>query len=340
MLYMLNQDGVSTTFVRLTPTTLQEEGRREKDMERWLTENPNAVLPESERAFVISDEESFENLADILAVDPEGNILVVEIKRGRTPRDVVAQALEYVSDVAGWDYSRLNSRAVAYFAKRGIHHESLLAAFQDVFGVQPGEFDESRFNRKQRAFVVAESIDEKVERTARWLFRRGVEITCIQYECFRAGDNQLFIDFNEVVRPEEADTLDEGVSPRRRSSAPSEEEVVARLSGGVKDLYLELKRRVMAFGDDVQSGATSGYLKFAARRNFAELHPQRERIRIYVRPEGFNLLPEQSAIQDGVLVRRISDKFIWTLNHEFVLDSGTDLEAVETLLRRSYEAAR
>ena len=34
---------------------------------------------------------------DLLAVDREGNLVVVELKRDKTPRDVVAQALDYAS---------------------------------------------------------------------------------------------------------------------------------------------------------------------------------------------------------------------------------------------------
>jgi hypothetical protein len=106
---------------------------------------------------------------DILAADREGNLLVIEVKRGQTPRDVVAQALEYASDVGTWDYPLLNRRAAQYFASRGMEYESLLAAFQAVFSVDPVEFHEQQFNQEQRIFVVAEAIDPKTERTARWL---------------------------------------------------------------------------------------------------------------------------------------------------------------------------
>ena len=37
---------------------------------------------------------------DLLGVDREGNVVVVELKRDRTPRDVVAQALEYAAFAA------------------------------------------------------------------------------------------------------------------------------------------------------------------------------------------------------------------------------------------------
>ena len=40
---------------------------------------------------------SYGGRIDILAVDAVGNLVVIELKRDRTPRDVVAQALDYGS---------------------------------------------------------------------------------------------------------------------------------------------------------------------------------------------------------------------------------------------------
>ncbi|MBI5948937.1 MAG: hypothetical protein HY875_12435 [Chloroflexi bacterium] len=333
---MLKQVEAATTFVRLMPTTMAAQGLKEKAMEEWLAANPHAVLPEEERAFVISQATSFENLVDILAVDQKGDLVVIEIKRGQTPRDVIAQALEYCSDVETWDYQQLNARAINYFRSKGLQYESLSGAFEEIFGVLPGEVDESRFNQQQRIFIVAEAIEQKVELTSRWLLRRGIDIACIQYECFRTADGQLFLDFREIVRRDEAPAPE---GPRKvRASAPTEEEFVDQMSGAAQVLYGELKRRVRAFGDDVQSGATALYLKFVAGRNFGEIHHMKAGLRVYVRPEGFTI-PESGTMEvEGLRVTRVSDRYIWTLNHWFTVASDADVDAAERLLRRSYDA--
>ncbi|MCO7244261.1 MULTISPECIES: PDDEXK family nuclease [Halomonadaceae] len=39
----------------------------------------------------------FDKLIDLLAVDANGTVIVIELKRDKTPRDVVAQAIDYAS---------------------------------------------------------------------------------------------------------------------------------------------------------------------------------------------------------------------------------------------------
>jgi len=146
VLYKLKQaDKGKTTFVPFMPTSMAQRGLPEKAMEQWLADNPEAVQPEGQHILVISQEHPFEPIVDILAVDPQGNLVVIEIKRGQTPRDVVAQALEYASEVASWDYQRLNQRAVSYFQARDLPYESLLGGFQDFFQMAPGDFNEGDF---------------------------------------------------------------------------------------------------------------------------------------------------------------------------------------------------
>lgn len=164
MLYKLKKTGERTTFVPLKPTSMGEQGLLEKQMEQWLADNPNAVLPEGEeRVLVISQEAPFQNMTDVIAIDDEGNIVVIEVKRGVTPRDVIAQALEYAADVAEWDYDILNRRAVSYFRQRGLDYPSLLDGFCKTFEYEPGEFNESDFNQRQRVFIIGEEIDSKIE---------------------------------------------------------------------------------------------------------------------------------------------------------------------------------
>jgi len=45
---------------------------------------------------------------DLMGIDGSGNTLVIELKRDKTPRETIAQLLEYASFVERLDYSQLN----------------------------------------------------------------------------------------------------------------------------------------------------------------------------------------------------------------------------------------
>ena len=279
MLYKLNVARDKTTFVRLNPTTMQAQGLLESQMEQWLADNPTAVLPEDEsRVLVIFQETPFKNVTDILAVDSDANLVIIEVKRGQSPRDVIAQALEYSSDVADWDYNRLNRTAVTYFVRRNLSFNSLIEAYSDTFGIPLVECSEARFNEQQRVFIVGESIDEKIERTARWLLKRGVPITCMNYVCYLSDDEsrEIFLDMNEVVRPSEL--LGGGHPVALASPPPTETEAVDCLPADLKKVYTSLRESVLRFGDDVQTYATQHNFIFKAGRVFAEI-PQVRRVR-------------------------------------------------------------
>lgn len=178
---------------------MHEQGYVEKVMEDWLAENPHAVLPDEEARFLVIDQETaFQNLTDILAVDEQGNVIVIEVKRGQTPRDVIAQALEYASDVAEWDYTKLNARAMDYFAKRDAEFASLLDAMNETFQIEPGRLIETEINQRQRVFIIGEDIEPKIIRTAQWLLNRGIEIGCVSYTCYRTNEGELFLEFSNA----------------------------------------------------------------------------------------------------------------------------------------------
>ena len=80
----------------------------ESVLEEWLESNPGGILEDG--PLLIIGRQVPTDLGksiDLLGVDREGNVVVVELKRDRTPRDVVAQALEYAAFAAKLDAAAL-----------------------------------------------------------------------------------------------------------------------------------------------------------------------------------------------------------------------------------------
>ena len=54
---------------------------------------------------------------DLLGIDKAGNTVVVELKRDKTPRETIAQLLEYASFVENLDYYQLNEIYQNYYGE-------------------------------------------------------------------------------------------------------------------------------------------------------------------------------------------------------------------------------
>lgn len=70
---------------------------------------------------------------DLLAIAPDASLVVIELKRDRTPREIIAQALDYASWV-----EQLTPDRVAQIFQRFSDGESLDVAFRARFGVDLG----------------------------------------------------------------------------------------------------------------------------------------------------------------------------------------------------------
>lgn len=103
-LFAINDDGDFTGYAQQDFKVEHQE----KVLEDWLAANPDSIL-HAERLLVIGRQvtTNLKTFIDVLALDGQGNSVVVELKRDRTPRDTLAQALEYASFTEDLSYARL-----------------------------------------------------------------------------------------------------------------------------------------------------------------------------------------------------------------------------------------
>ena len=99
-------------------------------LEEFLERDPSLL---GERLLVIGRQvhTPYGKIIDLLAMDADGNLDVLELKRDKTPRDVVAQALDYGSWVATLARDEVIAIANNHLGR------PFEAAFEDVFGVAP-----------------------------------------------------------------------------------------------------------------------------------------------------------------------------------------------------------
>lgn len=219
-IFKKNPDG---TFVPYEKTPFPD---LEKVLEDWIEANPHLVLEGEEIAiFARQPRSSFDKYLDLLAVDETGATVVIELKRGETPRDVVAQTLEYAAWVDSLSIDQLNELARDYAEKNDVDADSLADLYAQTFEIEEAESGEATqssgritFNNRQRLVIVAERITDEVEQTLRYLRTRfGADIYGVQFSVHKAGEDTL-INTTTVVGREKVSKPAQTWTPREKES--------------------------------------------------------------------------------------------------------------------------
>ena len=142
---------------------------------------------------------------DLLGIDEHGTVHVVELKRHRTARDVVAQTLEYAAWASTLGYEDLVALWSRHHDDEGFEH-----AWADRFGPVP-----EVFNVDQQLTIVASSLDDTSERIVSHLASRyGVPINAVFFRFFTDGPNR-YLARTWLLEPEQVEAASQRASSRR-----------------------------------------------------------------------------------------------------------------------------
>ena len=174
----------------------------ESDIESWLENNPWALV-EGESILWLGRQtsanvEESTIFPDLLGLDSEGNLVIVELKRGKTPREVVAQLLEYAAWAKELSDEQLQEIAEAYFqaAKK---ETTLQEAFSEMF-----EDEIPALNRRLRLFVVAEEISGRILQVCRFLrTSHSMDINCLAVSTFQTESGEVLVNTEAKVGDED-----------------------------------------------------------------------------------------------------------------------------------------
>lgn len=171
------------TLTRIAYSALDAESR----LEKVLCEDVSLVDP---NLLLIGRQvpTAFGKFIDLLALDPDGNLVVVELKRDRTPREIVAQLLDYGSWVRNLNDDDIAGIFANYLAKYYPQHTDTTVeqAFSERFKV--AEVPET-LNESHKLVMVASELDDSTERIIKYLADEyGVAINAVFFRFFRDED--------------------------------------------------------------------------------------------------------------------------------------------------------
>ena len=134
--------------------------QREELLEGWIENDPLLIGLD---VLVIGRQVVTEHNGriDLLAIDREGNLTIIELKRDRTPRDVVAQILDYASWVSTLSPKQISDIATGKLGKK------LEEVFYEHFDVPLPE----TLNSDHSMVIVASEFDASSKRIVEYLAR-------------------------------------------------------------------------------------------------------------------------------------------------------------------------
>lgn len=189
------------TTEKVPPTTFSDIGVRERDdIQEWIANNPD-LLEYFHKLLIIQKEfDGFadtSNRLDLLALDSEGNLVIIENKRDDTGKDVVWQAINYASFCSTLTAQDVIDIYDKYLKKNGIE-EDAAQLIQDFFKDCGKETDTEFPSSVQKIILVAREFRKEVLSAAQWLINNGIDITCIKFTPFMFGETVL-LDVNHIL---------------------------------------------------------------------------------------------------------------------------------------------
>jgi hypothetical protein len=132
---------------------------------------------------------------DLLGIDAEGDLHLIELKRDRTPREVVAQALDYGSWIKSLDFDRIATIAAEYSGGKRLEE-----LFVDRFGSSMPD----AINQDHHLVVVASELDASTERIVGYLSDLGVPVNVVLFRHF-VDDGRSYLVRSWLIPPNEAE---------------------------------------------------------------------------------------------------------------------------------------
>lgn len=154
----------------------------EKSLEQMIVHSPEML---SDEWMLIGQQvkTSHAGIIDLLALARDGALILIELKRDRTPREVVAQALDYASWI-----QKLQHQDIYSIYQKFSRGADLSDDFSQKFGIS---LEADSLNQSHQVIIVASSLDDSTERIVSYLSGWDIPINVLCFQVFGLEDRQI-----------------------------------------------------------------------------------------------------------------------------------------------------
>ncbi|MCO6493904.1 MAG: DUF4268 domain-containing protein [Phaeodactylibacter sp.] len=213
---------------RLEEKTFSELGFKEREhLQEWISKDPACL---GEELLIIQKEfDGFQDTRerlDLLALDKQGNLVIIENKLDDSGRDVTWQVLKYASYCSSLSKDDIRSIFQQHLQSTGSNEsaEDILAEF-----LEKEDFSEVQLNQgyAQRIMMIAAKFRKEVTSTVLWLMNFNIRIQCFKVTPYVLGE-QLFLNFDQILPVQDAQEYSISMASKAQEEIATQENLKQR----------------------------------------------------------------------------------------------------------------
>lgn len=191
---------------RIEPVTFSELNMMENDIEEILRNSIDMICDEEESMLIVGRQVRNEKngRSDLTAVDNNGNIVLIEIKRDRKDIEHRREAFEFQAIRYAASYATIDKtddlvkKVYAPYIEKYRREFELGELTSFELGIRKlNEFlqvndAQKNFNEKQRVILVASDFDEQTLSAVAWLNSNKVDMSCYRLTPYKLNEDLFF----------------------------------------------------------------------------------------------------------------------------------------------------
>ncbi len=189
---------------KVETTTFNAEGILERQHLQLAIKHQIEVI--APHCLVISEEFSewseSKRRIDLLAIDKEGNLVVIELKRTESGEHMELQALRYSAMVSTLTFSRAIEIYQKYLVSINCE-EDAESNLLEFLGWE--EAQEDGFALDVRVILVSSNFSKELTTSVMWLNQRNLDIRCVRLIPYKYQD-QILLDVQQIIPLPEAES--------------------------------------------------------------------------------------------------------------------------------------
>lgn len=224
-MFVVNRD--KNRITQIKSCSFSELGFKEREhLQEWLEHNPDAF---GEELLLIQKEfDGFDDTKerlDLLAIDKQGNLVIIENKLDDSGRNVTWQVLKYASYCSSLSKQQIKDIYQDYLNKnnRNKNSEEIISEFLNA-----EDFGEIQLNQSQRIILVSGNYRKEVTSTVMWLLTKYN----LKIQCFKATpysfNEQIFLDIRQIIPVKEAEEYTIKMAEKAQEEQSTQDELKGR----------------------------------------------------------------------------------------------------------------